>query len=103
MTGARTSAPVPFILSFSPCGSHKTMEFMKWLGISFQRWLENDLRTPPDTLRKSVDLALQIFADVRAFAKDKGIPFGVHVESVSIRAEEIEVSAELFEAVSAKM
>jgi hypothetical protein len=96
-------APVPFILSFSPCGSLKTMEFMKWLGISFPRWLENDLRTAPDILRKSVDLALQIFADVRAFAKDKGIPLGVNVESVSIRKEEIEASSELFEALSARL
>ena len=96
-------APVPFILSFSPCGSLKTMEFMKWLGVSFPRWLENDLRTAPDILRKSVDLALQIFADVRAFAKDKGIPLGVNVESVSIRKEEIEASGELFEALSARM
>jgi hypothetical protein len=96
-------APVPFILSFSPCGSLKTMEFMKWLGISFPRWLENDLRTAPDILRKSVDLALQIFADVRAFAKDKGIPLGINVESVSIRKEEIDASGELFEALSARL
>ena len=95
--------PVPFILSFSPCGSLKTMEFMKWLGISFPRWLENDLRHAPDILRKSVDLALQIFADVRAFAKEKGIPLGINVESVSIRKEEIEASGELFASLSARM
>ena len=96
-------APVPFILSFSPCGSLKTMDFMKWLGISFPRWLENELRTATDILRKSFDLALQIFADVRAFAKDKGIPLGINVESVSIRKEEIEASGELYEALSARM
>jgi hypothetical protein len=95
--------PVPFILSFSPCGSLKTMEFMKWLGISFPRWLENDLRHAPDILRKSVDLALQIFADVRAFAKEKRIPLGINVESVSIRKEEIDASGELFAALSARM
>jgi len=61
------------------------------------------LRTAPDILRKSVDLARQIFADVRAFAKDKGIPLGVNVESVSIRAQEIEAAGELFEALSAMM
>jgi hypothetical protein len=96
-------APVPFILSFSPCGSLKTMEFMKWLGISFPRWLENDLRFAPDILRKSVDLALQIFADVRAFAKEKKIPLGINVESVSIRKEEIDASGELFASLSARM
>jgi hypothetical protein len=98
-----TQHPVPFILSFSPCGSLKTMEFMKWLGISFPRWLENDLRHAPDILRKSVDLALQIFADVRAFAKEKRIPLGINVESVSIRKEEIDASGELFAALSARM
>ena len=61
------------------------------------------MRTAPDILRKSVDLARQIFADVRAFAKDKGIPLGVNVESVSIRAQEIEAAGELFEALSAMM
>jgi hypothetical protein len=95
--------PVPFILSFSPCGSLKTMEFMRWLGISFPRWLENDLRFAPDILRKSVDLALQLFADVRAFAKEKKIPLGINVESVSIRKEEIEASGELFASLSARM
>jgi hypothetical protein len=95
--------PVPFVLSFSPCGSLKTMEFMKWLGISFPRWLENDLRFAPDILRKSVDLALQIFADVRAFAREKKIPLGINVESVSIRKEEIEASGELFASLSARM
>jgi hypothetical protein len=37
----------------------KTMEFIKWLGISFPRWLENGLQTAPEILRKSVDLPLQ--------------------------------------------
>jgi len=95
--------PVPFILSFSPCGSLKTMDFMKWLGISFPRWLENDLRFAPDILRKSVDLALQVFADVRAFAKEKKLPLGINVESVSIRKEEIEASSELFASLSGMM
>jgi hypothetical protein len=88
--------PAPFILSFSPCGSLKTMEFMKWLGISFPRWLENELRHSPDILGKSVDLAQQVFADILGFAEGKGIPIGVNVESVSIRKDEIEASCELF-------
>lgn len=93
----------PFILSFSPCGSLKTMEFMQWLGISFPRWLENELRHAPDILRKSVDLAAQVFAEVRAFAAEKKIPIGINVESVSIRKEEIEASGELFAALSRAM
>src|SRR5439155_11124175 len=41
---ARGRSPVPVVLTFSPCGSVRTLEFMKWLGISFPRWLENELR-----------------------------------------------------------
>jgi hypothetical protein len=92
--------PAPFILSFSPCGSLKTMEFMKWLGISFPRWLENELRHTPDILGKSVDLAQQVFADILEFAVRKGIPVGVNVESVSIRKDEIDASCELFDRLS---
>ena len=89
-------APVPFIVSLAPCGSIKTMEFMKWLGVSFPRWLENDLRHSADILQTSVELAVKLFAELREYAGEKGIPLGVNVESVSIRREEIEAACELF-------
>jgi hypothetical protein len=91
----------PILLSFSPCGSLKTMEFMKWLGIAFPRWLENELRHSPDILAKSVDLAARNFADILAFAREKNVPVGINVESVSIRKEEIDASCELFRRLSA--
>jgi len=87
--------PLPIILTFSPCGSEKTLSFMKWLGIAFPRWLENDLQFARDPLAKSLELCERIFAEVRDYAGDKGIPLGVNVESVSIRKEEIEASMEL--------
>ena len=87
--------PLPIILTFSPCGSEKTLSFMKWLGIAFPRWLENDLQSARDPLPKSLELCEQIFAEVLDYAEDKGIPLGVNVESVSIRKEEIEASVEL--------
>jgi hypothetical protein len=90
----------PMLLSFSPCGSLKTMEFMKWLGIAFPRWLENELRHSPDILAESVDLAARNFADILAFARAKGVPVGINVESVSIRKEEIDASCELFRRLS---
>ena len=87
--------PLPIILTFSPCGSEKTLSFMKWLGIAFPRWLENDLQSARDPLAKSLELCEQIFVEVLDYAEDKGIPLGVNVESVSIRKEEIEASVEL--------
>ena len=87
--------PLPIILTFSPCGSEKTLSFMKWLGIAFPRWLENDLQSARDPLAKSLELCERIFAEVLYYAENKGIPLGVNVESVSIRKEEIEASVEL--------
>ena len=87
--------PLPIILTFSPCGSEKTLSFMKWLGIAFPRWLENDLQSARDPLPKSLELCEQIFVEVLDYAEDKGIPLGVNVESVSIRKKEIEASVEL--------
>ncbi len=89
--------PLPIILTFSPCGSLKTLSFMKWLGVAFPRWLENELRFATDPLTKSLELCERIFAEVWDYARDKGIPLGVNVESVSIRKAEIEASVELLQ------
>ncbi len=93
--GRRGLAPVPIVLTLSPCGSEKTLAFMKWLGIAFPRWLENELRHAADPLASSVELCERIFADAWDYARDKGVPLGVNVESVSIRKREIEASVEL--------
>jgi len=89
--------PLPIILTFSPCGSLKTLSFMKWLGVSFPRWLENELRFAADPLTKALELCERIFAEVWDYARDKDIPLGINVESVSIRKTEIEASVELLQ------
>ena len=92
---AGLAAP-PFILSFAPCGSLKTMEFMKWLGISFPRWMENELRHSHDILEKSIGLCTEMAAELAAHARAKGVPVGMNVESISIRRVEIEASCALY-------
>ena len=87
--------PVPIVLTLSPCGSEKTLAFMKWLGIAFPRWLENDLRHAPDPLATSLALCERIFGEAWEYAREKGIPLGANIESVSIRKAEIEASVEL--------
>jgi hypothetical protein len=87
--------PVPIICTFAPCGSAKTLDFMKWLGIAFPRWLENELRRSRDPLDRSVELCQSIFAEVLEFAREKQLPVGVNVESVSIRKDEIDASVVL--------
>jgi hypothetical protein len=96
-------SPVPVVLTFSPCGSLRTLEFMKWLGISFPRWLENELRQAADTLERSIDLCESVFADVQDYAREKYLPIGINVESVSIRKSEIDASVELYRRLSARL
>jgi hypothetical protein len=96
-------ASMPIILTLSPCGSAKTLSFMKWLGIAFPRWLENDLRFAKDPLETSLRLCERIFEEVWDYAKGKGIPVGVNVESVSIRKDEIAASLELFRRLRRRM
>ncbi len=93
---AETSRPVPpLLVTLSPCGSRKTLEFMAWLGVSVPRWLQNELLHAHDILEKSIELCVQSFAELHHFARDKNITLGCNVESVSLNKAEIEASVEL--------
>jgi Methylenetetrahydrofolate reductase len=94
---ARGLPPLPVILTFSPCGSPKTLELMRWLGISIPRWLENELIHDRDILERSVRLCTEICAEIVAFARDKRLPVGINVESIAIRRAEIDAATELFQ------
>ncbi|MDJ1469856.1 methylenetetrahydrofolate reductase [Xanthocytophaga flava] len=85
--------PIPTIIfTLTTCGSIKTIDFMEWLGIHMPIWLKNELANCQNILQRSVELSLHIANELVAFCKDKGIPFGFNVESVSIRKDEIEAS-----------
>ena len=86
---------VPILFTLTPCGSVKTLEFMRWLGISIPRWLQNDLMHSEDILERSVYLAKEIFNDLYSFACEKNIPVGCNIESVSVRKVEIDASIAL--------
>jgi hypothetical protein len=100
---ARGADPLPVVLTFSPCGSPRTLALLKWLGIAVPRWLENELLDARDTLETSVRLAESIADDVLAFAHERQIPVGVNVESVSIRKQEIDAATELFNGLRARL
>ncbi len=88
-------ALAPIIFTLTPCGSLKTLQFMKWLGISIPRWLENDLTHSRDILQASVDFCEQAWRELKHYADEKGIPIGCNIESVAIRKVEVEASIEL--------
>ena len=100
---ARGIAPAPFVFTFSVCGSMKTLEFLRWLGVDVPRWIENDLRHAADTLEASYQHALSTATELIAFCRALGVPFGVNVESVSIRRVEIEASVRLARALGSQL
>jgi hypothetical protein len=87
--------PVPIVFTFSVCGSVKTLEFLQWLGVDVPRWIENELRHADDTLDASYDQAVATALELIAFCRRVGVPFGINVESVSIRKVEIDASVRL--------
>jgi len=92
---ARGLDPVPMVFTFSVCGSVKTLEFLSWLGVDVPRWIQNDLRHAEDTLDASFEHALAMARELIAYCRRLGVPFGLNVESVSIRRAEIESSVNL--------
>ena len=73
----------------------RTLDFLGWLGIDVPRWIENDLRHATDTLEASYQLAVTTATELMAYCRRLGVPFGINIESVSIRRDEIEASVRL--------
>ena len=90
---------VPIIFTLTPCGSAKTLDFMKWLGINVPNYLEEDLKESGDILSESIKLSRDIFEELYRYGVKKGIPVGCNIESVAIRKAEIEASVELLQEV----
>jgi 5,10-methylenetetrahydrofolate reductase len=94
--GQKHNIPLaPILFTLTPCGSPKTLEFMKWLGISIPKWLENELIHSHDILKQSVDYSEQAYLELKAFADQKNIPIGCNIESVATRKVEIDASIDL--------
>jgi hypothetical protein len=95
--------PVPIVFTLSVCGSVKTLEFLRWLGVDVPRWIENDLRHANDTLDASLVHAEATALELMPFCRRLDVPFGISVESVSIRKEEIEASVRLADRLRGKL
>jgi hypothetical protein len=93
--------PFPTVIfTLTPCGSLKTLDFLTWLGIHIPVWLINDLAHSQDILSRSVTLCIKIAEEIIDFCIEKNIPFGLNIESVAIRRDEIEAATYLLEQVS---
>lgn len=92
---ARGVVPRTVIFTLSLCGSVKTLEFLRWLGVDVPRWLQNSIQYASDPLTESYRQAMAIARDLIDFCEHLGMPYGFNIESVSIRKAEIAASTEL--------
>jgi hypothetical protein len=92
---ARGLTAAPFVFTFSVCGSMKTLDFLRWLGVDVPRWIENDLKHAADPLEASYQQARTTATELMSYCRTLGVPFGINVESVSIRRVEIEAAVKL--------
>jgi len=91
---ARGVDSVPLLLTITPCGNEKTLQFMKWLGVAFAPEVERRLRSSADMLQESSAICEDL---IRSFARQRSpaLPLGINVESVSIRRADIDAAASL--------
>lgn len=92
--------PPTIIFTLTASGSLKTLRFMEWLGIHVPDELQESLTKSEDILEKSVQICLDIAAELTTYCLAQSIPFGFNIESVAIRKAEIEASIHLVNAIS---
>jgi len=92
---ASSICPAPIIFTLTPCGSQKTLQFMKWLGIDIPKPVEDELLKSASMLDASVLHITQVFKKLYILGQNLGVSIGCNVESVAIRKSEIEASIDL--------
>jgi hypothetical protein len=94
----RKRAPGRVVLTFAPCGRRKTMDFMKWLGISIPPETEQAILGSETPLAKSIEICCANLREILDQEYAAELPLGVNTESVSINKDEIDASIDLFHA-----
>ncbi len=95
--------PNRIILTFTPCGSEKTLEFMQWLGISVPeatKWRILDAEQP---LSESVRICKDNLNLILQSCAGLDVPLGLNIESLTNRKEEIDASINLYRLLKATM
>ena len=95
--------PKRIVLTFTPCGSEKTLEFMQWLGISVPaatRWRILDAENP---LQESIRICQNNLDQIIDACLPLGLPLGLNIESLTNRKEEIDAAIHLYRLLKATL
>jgi len=96
-------APRRIILTFTPCGSETTLDFMKWLGISVPdatRWRILESTNP---LAESIKVCRSNLEQIIEACMPLNIPLGLNIESLTNRKTEIDASIRLYKLLKATL
>jgi hypothetical protein len=93
--------PQRIFLTFAPCGSDKTLEFMRWLGIRIPEETARRIATAASPIDESVEICLLNFRRIQEALAGTSMRLGINVESVSARKDERIATQELILAMKA--
>lgn len=88
--------PKRIILTFTPCGSEKTLEFMQWLGISVPEATRFRILDAEKPLKESIRICRNNLEQILEAVLPLDLPIGLNIESLTNRKEEIDASIRLF-------
>lgn len=91
------------ILTFTPCGSEKTLDFMQWLGIATPSAIKTRILNAHDPLAESVLICEENLQKIIKYCLNLDIPLGLNIESLTNRKEEIDASIKLFKLLKANL
>jgi len=95
--------PQRMILTFSPCGSAKTLEFIEWLGISVPEATEIRILEAENPLAESIRICRANLEQILDACIELNIPLGLNIESLTNRKEEIDAAIVLFKLLKATL
>ncbi|MFT5708492.1 MAG: 5,10-methylenetetrahydrofolate reductase [Oceanospirillaceae bacterium] len=95
--------PNRVILTFSPCGSEKTLDFMQWLGISTPSAVKTRILSADDSLAESINICEENLQKILTYCLNLDIPLGLNIESLTNRKEEIDAAIKLFKLLKATL
>jgi len=91
------------ILTFTPCGSAKTLEFMEWLGISVPEATRHRILDAKEPLAESIRVCRNALEQIIEATLDLDVPLGLNIESLTNRKSEIDASIRLFKLLKATL
>ncbi|MEI8653804.1 methylenetetrahydrofolate reductase [Pseudoalteromonas sp. Hal273] len=100
---AQGITPQRIILTFTPCGGEKTLEFMQWLGISVPEATKWRMLDADNTLNESVRICRENLDLILKSCAHLDVPLGLNIESLTNRKEEIDASINLYRLLKAIM